>query len=233
MSFLLASSAVRVAAAALGLAVVIGGAASLLSGPPEAVAPSRGALSPANISLAEPSLDTGNDFVARPLFWVSRRPLEPIPVVDTAAEADREATPVETSNASALDKVKLRGTFASGSEVGVIVNFDGQRMRMVTGDSLEGWSLVGVEEGGAVFEGVVYQGRPAERRTVALEHVYPQSTRAAGGAVTAAELREAAVVRNGSGANGARPEPVKASDPTVRMLGGSAKARANKNKGER
>jgi len=99
--------------------------------PPPPVAPAADALRvPA---VAGPALvDAGdrNEIITRPLFWPSRRAAE-----EVATLRDADSTPGE------LKSVKLVGVFGSGEQAGIIALVQNRKQRILTGETLEGWTL--------------------------------------------------------------------------------------------
>jgi len=78
------------------------------------------------------------DFIFRPLFVTSRRPMERVVVAEAAAP---EPLPSATSS-SVLDGYQLLGVFSSGEGGGVILLNDAkERSRLAVGESLQGWVL--------------------------------------------------------------------------------------------
>ncbi|QFU76703.1 hypothetical protein EY643_14155 [Halioglobus maricola] len=75
---------------------------------------------------------------SRPLFWPSRRPLEP------AAEEPLTAVNEPTA-AKPLKGVTLKGVFGAGEDAGVIVLSKDRKRRLLVGDSLNGWTLDSVQ----------------------------------------------------------------------------------------
>ena len=86
---------------------------------------------------------------ARPLFWDSRRPLDPLPDAEELAAARRERG--NGAPAEALKQLKVSGILENGDASRVIVSIKGEQRRLSLGDDVEGWSLVEVRPGEAVF----------------------------------------------------------------------------------
>lgn len=122
---------------------VVGVVATLLTRPQVAANPPSEALftvaPPESALMALESLD----FVFRPLFAADRRP---------PADIEAVASTAETVGQAALKGVTLIGVFASGDAQGVILRRDsGERLRVVEGNSIDGWQLRRVEARAAVF----------------------------------------------------------------------------------
>lgn len=90
------------------------------------------------------------EIAARPLFWASRRPLEP--VAGTLAEAEAE-TEAEASKPGKIDGVKLTGIFGGGENAGIIVISKGKKRRLMLGEEINGWELQSVQPSEALFIG--------------------------------------------------------------------------------
>ena len=143
-----------VAAALVGAALVLGTDRPA----PLAMAPS--ALEAERLQLAALASRESSDMVYRPLFWEGRRPLEePAQVVVN-----------EPQRPNRLEEVRLLGVFSTTGQAGVILTVRNERRRVVLGETVEGWRLVGVTAGQAIFE---RGGNDAENdeslRQVALE----------------------------------------------------------------
>ena len=104
---------------------------------------------PAILAAAQKNPET-TDFVDRPLLRSERRP--PVPVDNAPAPA---AVVAETEvQMEPIDGVALVGIFGSGDVKGIIVRLeDGQRERVVEGQSLRGWTLDWVGPRQARFTG--------------------------------------------------------------------------------
>ena len=104
---------------------------------------------PAILAAAQKNPET-TDFVDRPLLRSERRP--PVPVDNAPAPA---AVVAETEvQMEPIDGVALVGIFGSGDVKGIIVRLeDGQRERVVEGQSLRGWTLDWVGPRHARFTG--------------------------------------------------------------------------------
>lgn len=81
---------------------------------------------------------------SRPLFWPSRRPDGPVMAIEESSVDG--GTP-----ARRLEDLQLVGLIENGSQGTAIVQYKEQRMRLGIGDDLQGWSLLSVANGEAVF----------------------------------------------------------------------------------
>ena len=78
------------------------------------------------------------DFIFRPLFITSRRPIERVVV----AQAEAPEPPPSAPTSGVLDGYQLLGVFSSGEGGGVILLNDAkERSRLAVGESLQGWVL--------------------------------------------------------------------------------------------
>lgn len=100
--------------------------------PAELAAPSPAKAVPSGM-VVEESLD----FIFRPLFLPARRPLESVVAQEVVEEPVQQ-----TLSLNLLDGYQLLGVFSSGERGGaILLNKDKQRVRVFTGDSVEGWVL--------------------------------------------------------------------------------------------
>lgn len=81
---------------------------------------------------------------SRPLFWGSRRPIE-------AAPAPRAKDRVSVLPAGGLKNLRVLGVYGAGDAGGAIVTYKGDQRRLVVGDVVDGWTLVRVGHGEAVW----------------------------------------------------------------------------------
>lgn len=82
---------------------------------------------------------------ARPVFWPSRRPLDPPAVESTAPEI------VAAAPAKQLKGLSVSGILANGTESRVIVTHKGEQRRLQAGETIDGWTLVEVRPDAVVF----------------------------------------------------------------------------------
>ncbi len=78
------------------------------------------------------------DFIFRPLFLTSRRPLERVAPEEVVTAQPKQ----DTLSPRLLDGYQLLGVFSSGGRGGaILLNKAKERVRLFTGDSVEGWKL--------------------------------------------------------------------------------------------
>lgn len=79
----------------------------------------------------------------RPLFWQERRPLaEEVEVVEPEPEPEVNRN---------IDKFQLLGLFGAGENASAIVMYKKEKHRLRLGDTLDGWTLMGVVDNSALF----------------------------------------------------------------------------------
>ena len=93
---------------------------------------------------ADVTLPESLDFVARPLFEMSRRPK----IVVEAAPVEEISDPREVAT---LEGVHLVGVFSSAGTSGAIVVSEEDRQRVLVGQEYEGWNLEAVQGRSVVF----------------------------------------------------------------------------------
>jgi hypothetical protein len=84
---------------------------------------------------------------SRPLFWGSRRPIEPSPAQLAEDLLSRQRGRV----IGALKNLGVSGVYGAGETGGAIVTYKGDQRRIAVGDELDGWTLVRVGHGEAVW----------------------------------------------------------------------------------
>jgi len=91
------------------------------------------------------------DFIFRPLFLTARRPQErSVPEAVVVVETSQRDAP----DTRLLDEYQLLGVFSSGDRGGVILLDEGkERVRLFTGDAVEGWILDRTDLRSAYFRG--------------------------------------------------------------------------------
>ena len=125
---------------ALGLTTVY----TLSAGTPKPVLPASALFEPVSVaqilSSSRPELRS-LDFVFRPVFALDRKPRRPyLPLEKDAAVAALEA---DADLVESIDGISLLGIFGSGEVAGVIIRLDnGERQRLVVGESIKGLSLI-------------------------------------------------------------------------------------------
>ena len=128
---------------ALGLTTVY----TLSAGTPKPVLPASALFEPVSVaqtlSSSRPELRS-LDFVFRPVFALDRKPRRPyLPLEKDAAVAALEAN---ADLVESIDGISLLGIFGSGEVAGVIIRLDnGERQRLVVGESIKGWTLGSIE----------------------------------------------------------------------------------------
>ncbi|KZX55061.1 hypothetical protein A3709_08685 [Halioglobus sp. HI00S01] len=128
-----------VSAAVLLLLLIWGGYRAVSPALAAPIPPSSDSLLVTPVSDAgEPTLEQRKEIQARPLFWESRAPLEPV-----AIEVVEEAPVV--AQAKPLKGVTLKGVFGAGEDAGIIVLAKGKKRRLMVGDDVNGWTLDSVE----------------------------------------------------------------------------------------
>ena len=105
-------------------------------------------VSPTNASVTEMTEEESLDFIFRPLFLTTRRPLERVAAEEVMVAPPKQEAPSQ----SLLEGYQLLGVFSSGARGGVILlNKAKERVRLFTGDSVEGWELDRTELRSAYF----------------------------------------------------------------------------------
>ena len=135
---------------ALGLTAVY----TLAAGSPKPVLPSSALFEPVNVaqtlSSSRPELSSF-DFVLRPVFALDRQPRRP----DLLSENDAAlvASEADADVVESIDGINLLGIFGSGEVAGAIIRLDnGERQRLVVGESIKGWTLGSIESRRALLQ---------------------------------------------------------------------------------
>ena len=111
----------------------------------DAVAPAQDALTISQIrALAGVSTGQSEQIRSRPLFWESRRPVEPVAVTDKAEDS-------RVKKEGKLKDVTLLGVFGGGATAGIIVKVKDKKRRILLGEEIEGWTLESVQANKVVF----------------------------------------------------------------------------------
>jgi hypothetical protein len=138
---------------------------------PEAIPPSMDGLADAQLmSVQRVSPSQSDEIRARPLFWISRRPL-------AGAVAGAGDTGSPAANPGSLEKVKLVGLFGSGETAGIIAIIDQQKRRVLLGGQVEGWTLDSIQRNTVEFT----NGARREKLVLLPENDVAAPLRAAGG----------------------------------------------------
>lgn len=101
------------------------------------------------------------DFLERPLFWESRRPAQPIKEKEPVIE-DKPAN-------NELEDLKVFGLYSDGVEMGLIVEYEGERRRIRQSDDLSGWRLTRLRRDGSQIQFT----RGDDVQDFSLEHAFP------------------------------------------------------------
>lgn len=147
---------VRASQAALGslallvAAVVLAVALYLTRGLPEPVLPGDEVMTQTLYEGYASTIVSELGISQRPLFWQERRPLPEEEVVV-------EEEPVQEENRN-IDNFQLVGLFNAGESSSVIVMYKDKKHRLRVNDELAGWTLVGIGDNKALFQGGGSQG---------------------------------------------------------------------------
>ena len=135
---------------ALGLTAIY----TLSAGSPRPILPSRALFEPVSVaqtlSSSRPELNS-LDFVLRPVFALDRKPRRPdLPSENDLALAASEA---DADVVESIDGINLLGIFGSGEVAGAIIRLDnGERQRLLVGESIKGWRLGSIESRRALLQ---------------------------------------------------------------------------------
>ena len=135
---------------ALGLTAIY----TLSAGSPKPILPSSALFEPVivaqTLSSSRPELNSF-DFVLRPVFALDRKPRRPdLPSENDLALAASEA---EADVVESIDGINLLGIFGSGEVSGAIIRLDnGERQRLLVGESIKGWRLGSIESRRALLQ---------------------------------------------------------------------------------
>ena len=135
---------------ALGLTTVY----TISAGTPTPVSPSSALFEPVSVvqtlSSSRPELSS-SDFVLRPVFALDRKPRQP----DLLSENDAALVASAADAVESIDGINLLGIFGSGEVAGAIIRLDnGERQRLVVGESIKGWTLGSIESRRALLQAV-------------------------------------------------------------------------------
>jgi hypothetical protein len=136
----------------LGLTTVY----TLSAGSPKPVLPSSALFEPVSVaqtlSSSRPELSSF-DFVLRPVFALDRKPRRS----DLLSENDAAlvASQADADVVESIDGINLLGIFGSGEVAGAIIRLDnGERQRLVVGESIKGWTLGSIESRRVLLQAV-------------------------------------------------------------------------------
>ena len=134
----------------LGLTTVY----TLSAGSPKPVLPSSALFEPVSVaqtlSSSRPELSSF-DFVLRPVFALDRKPRRS----DLLSENDAAlvASQADADVVESIDGINLLGIFGSGEVAGAIIRLDnGERQRLLVGESIKGWRLGSIESRRALLQ---------------------------------------------------------------------------------
>ena len=169
--------------ACLLLQLLFSGVHLIMLSKPDAIQPSLEGIADTRLLSAEVvDADLSNEIRTRPLFWSSRRPVQPVAV--SAEVVDKP------ESQGGLDKMKLVGLFGSGEKVGIIALVKGKKRRILLKEDVEGWTLDSVERNEAIFT-----NGPRREKLILLQQKYVASPVAAAADV---QGRDRAVVPSGT-----------------------------------
>ena len=137
---------------ALGLITVY----TLSAGTPTPVLPSSALFEPVSVaqtlSSSRPELSSF-DFVLRPVFALDRKPRRPGLLSEN--DAALVASEADADVVESIDGINLSGIFGSGEVAGAIIRLDnGERQRLLVGESIKGWTLGSIESRRALLQAV-------------------------------------------------------------------------------
>ena len=137
---------------ALGLTTVY----TLSAGSPKPVLPSSALFEPVSVaqtlSSSRPELSSF-DFVLRPVFALDRKPRRPGLLSEN--DAALVASEADADVVESIDGINLSGIFGSGEVAGAIIRLDnGERQRLVVGQSIKGWTLGSIESRRVLLQAV-------------------------------------------------------------------------------
>jgi len=115
----------------------------LLARSPQPISPAQSLFAPVSVEqalLASRPEMSSFDFTFRPVFAIKRVP--PVMAVVDDQENARVDDLLTDEVVDSIDGVSLMGIFGSGEVSGVIIRLDnGERQRLLVGDSVKGWTL--------------------------------------------------------------------------------------------
>jgi len=197
---------------ALGLTAIY----TLSAGTPKPVLPSPALFE--HVSLAEtlsssrPELSSF-DFVFRPVFALDRRPWRPdLPSENDAALAASEA---DADVVESIDGINLLGIFGSGEVAGAIIRLDnGERQRLMLGESIKGWTLGSIESRRALLQAATGEEARLEMAYATDQSILATEVEAeSGSAIPQATATDGALSQN----NAEATQKVEPTRPPMRM----------------
>ena len=213
---------------ALGLTT----AYTLSAGSPKPVMPSSTLFEPVSVvqtlSSSRPELSSF-DFVLRPVFALDRKPRRP----DLLSENDAAlvASEADADVVESIDGINLLGIFGSGEVAGAIIRLDnGERQRLVVGESIKGWTLGSIES-----RRVLLQAVTGEEARLEMAYATDQSILAtemegeSGSAIPQATASDGALSQNNNApTQKAEPARLPARTSFENMYGGAPKQDASR-----
>ena len=154
----------------------------LLARSPQPISPAQSLFAPVSVEQAllasRPELSSF-DFIFRPIFAIKRVP-PIVPLVDEQQNTRVDEIPVD--EVVSIDGVRLMGIFGSEEVAGVIIRLDnGERKRVLVGDSVKGWTLQSLGSRRAMLQAATGQRAVLEmifatdQTPVAIEAAAPQA----------------------------------------------------------
>ena len=197
---------------ALGLTTVY----TLSAGTPKPVLPSSALFEPLSVaqtlSSSRPELSSF-DFVFRPVFALDRKPRRP----DLLSENDAAfvASEADADVVESIDGINLLGIFGSGEVAGAIIRLDnGERQRLVVGESIKGWTLGSIESRRVLLQAVTGEEARLEMAYATDQSILATEMEAASGsAIPQATATDGALSQN----NYAPTQKAEPAGPPTRM----------------
>ena len=195
---------------ALGLTTVY----TISAGTPTPVLPSSALFEPVSVlqtlSLSRPELSS-SDFVLRPVFALDRKPRRP----DLLSENDAALVASEADAVESIDGINLLGIFGSGEVAGAIIRLDnGDRQRLVVGESIKGWTLGSIESRRALLQAVTGEEARLEMVYATDQSILPTEMEGeSGSAIPHATATDGALSQN----NDAPTQKAEPARPPTRM----------------
>lgn len=155
--------------AILVLQVLWGLGAWLMMSQPDPVLPAPDSLTVVGIDRSALDVDgtEGVSMVSRPLFWPGREPYVPPEGVEEVVAV------AQKGGRTSLDKSRLLGVYSAGERRGIILEHQGERLRLMMDEMIDGWTLAMLSADGAIFD------KDGDSRTLRMEHAVPDPARQA------------------------------------------------------
>ena len=197
---------------ALGLATVY----TLSAGAPEPVLPSSALFEPVSVaqtlSSSRPELSSF-DFVLRPVFALDRKPRRSDLLSDN--DAALVASQADADVVESIDGINLLGIFGSGEVAGAIIRLDnGERQRLMLGESIKGWTLGSIESRRALLQAATGEEARLEMAYATDQSILATEVEAeSGSAIPQATATDGALSQN----NAEATQKVEPTRPPMRM----------------